>query len=257
MEIILQSFMSVFLILAVILIRCTFLDKLPKFTFRLLWALVLVKLIIPISIPSSISVYNFLGVRSGLSAIQVVGVSDFSSNDVRMGKILLYIYLAGVAATLFYVIFNHIKHKRIYRMALPCESKAISDWVSLHKLKRKYTVRRLDRISSPMTYGIINPVIVIPNSLELCDETQMEIVLTHEFIHIKKFDIAWKSLATLALALNWFNPFVWAALYGEYVYEGTLGQHVYADGYEWVCVHSNRTGWDGWVATAFLQCLDY
>lgn len=45
--------------------------------------------------------------------------------------------------------------------------------------------------------------------------------------------------------------------YGETVYEGTEYSHVEADGYTWVYVYSNRTGWGGWVASAFMDCQDY
>jgi len=44
---------------------------------------------------------------------------------------------------------------------------------------------------------------------------------------------------------------------GEYVYEGADRNHVVADGYTWVYVHSNRTGWSGWVASEFMDCGDY
>ncbi len=44
---------------------------------------------------------------------------------------------------------------------------------------------------------------------------------------------------------------------GEIVYEAAGYDHVEADGYTWVCVTCNRTGWGGWVATEYLNCLDY
>ncbi len=44
---------------------------------------------------------------------------------------------------------------------------------------------------------------------------------------------------------------------GEYVYEGADRNHVVADGYTWIYVYSNRTGWSGWVASEFMDCGDY
>lgn len=43
----------------------------------------------------------------------------------------------------------------------------------------------------------------------------------------------------------------------EFVYEGADRQHVEADGYTWILVSSNRTGWSGWVASEYIECLDY
>lgn len=43
----------------------------------------------------------------------------------------------------------------------------------------------------------------------------------------------------------------------EFVYEGADRQHVEADGHTWILVSSNRTGWGGWVASEYIECLDY
>ncbi len=43
----------------------------------------------------------------------------------------------------------------------------------------------------------------------------------------------------------------------EFVYEGTERHHVDADGYTWILVSSNRTGWSGWVASQYIECQDY
>lgn len=44
---------------------------------------------------------------------------------------------------------------------------------------------------------------------------------------------------------------------GEYLYEGTPKKHVDADGYTWILVSSNRTGWSGYVASDYIECNDY
>ena len=45
--------------------------------------------------------------------------------------------------------------------------------------------------------------------------------------------------------------------YGEIVYEVAGSVHTEADGYTWINVYSNRTGWSGWVASDYLQSNDY
>lgn len=44
---------------------------------------------------------------------------------------------------------------------------------------------------------------------------------------------------------------------GELVYEGTEKSHVEADGYTWILVSSNRTGWSGYVASEYMECQSY
>ena len=66
-----------------------------------------------------------------------------------------------------------------------------------------------DRISSPLTYGILHPVILLPRqNLSLPQET-LDCILTHEYVHIRRFDCLLKLLLTAALCLHWLNPLVW------------------------------------------------
>lgn len=44
---------------------------------------------------------------------------------------------------------------------------------------------------------------------------------------------------------------------GEYVYESTEKHHVEADGYTWILVSCNRTGWSGYVASEYMECHSY
>lgn len=44
---------------------------------------------------------------------------------------------------------------------------------------------------------------------------------------------------------------------GELVYEGAEKHHVVADGYTWILVSSNRTGWSGYVASDYIECRSY
>jgi len=45
--------------------------------------------------------------------------------------------------------------------------------------------------------------------MDLRDEEKPNYILTHEFIHIKRFDYAWKLLFAAAVCVHWFNPLVW------------------------------------------------
>lgn len=64
-------------------------------------------------------------------------------------------------------------------------------------------------ITSPLTYGLFKPVILIPKSLDMKDRIRTECVLAHEYTHIRRLDVLMKWLLAGALSLHWFNPFVW------------------------------------------------
>lgn len=62
-------------------------------------------------------------------------------------------------------------------------------------------------IFSPFTIGVLSPCIIIPD-IQL-DDTQKRMILTHELMHVKNFDILFKFLALLILLLHWYNPLVY------------------------------------------------
>ena len=82
----------------------------------------------------------------------------------------------------------------------------------------RLTLRRAERIqdnvyrctqwSTPFVLGIIAPRIYVPESVSEGDLPQ---VLAHERCHIRRWDHVVKPFAFLLLAVNWFNPVLWAA----------------------------------------------
>jgi len=66
-----------------------------------------------------------------------------------------------------------------------------------------------DRIRSPLVFGIIRQKIVIPKRLLQLEQAQMQYVLTHEMVHIRRHDNLWKLLSAAAVCIHWFNPAVW------------------------------------------------
>lgn len=69
-------------------------------------------------------------------------------------------------------------------------------------------VREGAMVDSPFVLGIFRPVIYLPLGLS---ERDREMVLSHERAHLKRRDNWVKPLAFILLALHWFNPLVWVA----------------------------------------------
>ncbi len=98
---------------------------------------------------------------------------------------------------------------RRFKTALPVEDLSVKQWLDRSGLLRKVRVRQSDRISSPLAYGLVRPVILLPKHLEREDGQELEFILQHELVHIRRFDGAWKLAMAAALCLHWFNPLVW------------------------------------------------
>lgn len=69
----------------------------------------------------------------------------------------------------------------------------------------------INPVSIPLTWGIFQPVIVLPAGADVWPEERRRIVLSHELAHIARHDWLLQICAELARGLYWFNPLVWLA----------------------------------------------
>ena len=98
---------------------------------------------------------------------------------------------------------------REFRMSFPVDNDASRQWLQTHPLRRGICIRQSDQISSPLTFGVLHPVILMPKKTDWNDETALQYVLEHEFVHIRRFDAVSKLLLIAAACVHWFNPLVW------------------------------------------------
>jgi TonB family protein len=73
-------------------------------------------------------------------------------------------------------------------------------------------VRVSDSIHTPMTWGAIRPVILLPAYVEDWPAEQRDVVIQHERAHIERRDWLWQGFAQVMTAVFWFHPLVWLAL---------------------------------------------
>lgn len=78
-------------------------------------------------------------------------------------------------------------------------------------IKRKIKVFRSSRIQTPILVGLFSPCIVMPVVKYSNEHTEM--ILRHELVHLKRWDILYKLLMMVVCCLYWFNPFVWQMSY--------------------------------------------
>lgn len=65
---------------------------------------------------------------------------------------------------------------------------------------------------SVLTAGGLRPVVLLSqHTLDCCDAAEIELVLAHEFIHIKRGDSWMGLLPYIVRILFWFHPMAWAA----------------------------------------------
>lgn len=197
------------------LIRAVFIHKLPKKAFVLMWEIVILRLLLPVKIPSVMSFFTFTEkIFPQKIASENIGISDFAVyennflNSVSTQNSFSFwgiIWLCGTVISALIFIVLYLIGFRKFRFATRVDA-ALPEKI---RLRHKVEIRVCEGISSPLTYGIFKPVILLPKSFDLINSKQTEFVLTHEFVHIKRFDFLRKIAVITAVCAHWFNPFVW------------------------------------------------
>jgi len=79
-------------------------------------------------------------------------------------------------------------------------------------IKRSVRLEIVDGLVGPAVFGFFKPRIVLPQAIvQNKTAKQLEPLLAHELIHLRRGDLAWSALQALATSLFWFHPLVWLA----------------------------------------------
>lgn len=226
MSLLQMSFAGGVMILAVIVIRALVINLLPKKTFGALWGIGVVRLLIPFSVPSMFSVYSLLGDNAfvidaardtqaiGMQQNEAVGqmaaIVHGNSNAINTISIWTVIWAVGVLVCAMFFAVSYWKCRQEFQTSLPVDNDFIRNWLNIHKQRRMISIRQSSRFSAPLTYGIFRPVILMPTSTKWENTKSLQYVLTHEYVHIRRFDGIRKLVFIVVLCVHWFNPLVWA-----------------------------------------------
>ena len=210
-----MSITAGYLVLATLLFRLL-VRRAPKLFRCVLWGLVALRLLLPISVQSRASVIPSVNtvppeivttgvpqIHSGIAVMNHVvnpvlsetfsPVPASDVNPVRFTvRIAVAVWIAGVVAMLIYALVSFLRVKRTVR-----ESARVEKGIYL-----------CDRISSPFILGVLHPRIYLPSDTP---ESDWQYILAHEKAHLRRLDHLWKPFGFFLLAVYWFNPLLWVA----------------------------------------------
>ena len=193
------------------------LKRAPKIFSYALWAIVLIRLLVPVHIPSPISAIpvtqttNSAEINAALPPLDFETPGDRQENSLSLQQsiekdtpyvhvshsleptgYLAIAWLAGMGVIVLYSCLSYWKIKKKVRISV-----LLRDNIFI-----------ADDIGSPCVIGFGLPNIYLPNGLS---EKEQEYIILHEQHHIKRLDHIVKGLAFVALTIHWFNPLVWVA----------------------------------------------
>ena len=209
-----MSIAAGWLILAVIALRLL-LRRAPKRFRLLLWAVVGLRLALPWSIESALSLIPSAqtlpeGIMLERAPVLDTGISALNG-AINPGFTAAFTPELGASANPLQVLLP-IAAAFWMLGAAAMLLWALVSWLSLRKRVREAV--RLEEnvyeceIASPFVLGLFRPRIYLPFSLE---NGERELVLAHERAHITAGDHIIKPLGWLLLAAHWYNPLVWLA----------------------------------------------
>lgn len=231
-----MSLIASIVIIALILLR-PLLKKLPRIFSYVLWGIVLFRLLCPVSFDSSISIFHLAGTPFVTALFQTqpseaVEVSeenfeyviteetvvlpdekvtqtevngeiteefhDYQPTESTKSPVWKWlfpvIWIVGVGAISGYGVGSYITLKKDLTGAV----------------KEKDGSYSCDNIKTAFVLGFLFPKVYIPSDLE---ESKKRFVMLHEQTHMRRGDNIFRLLAYMALAMHWFNPFVWVAFH--------------------------------------------
>ena len=210
-----MSISASWLILAVVLLRLI-LRKTPKWIAVLLWGIVALRLVVPFSFESTLSLipsaktfdihniqYETPAIQSGIPAVNnsinpVLGKTFAPDPAASVNPLYVWtsvvsiIWLIGITTILLYVVISYMRVCRSVAERVPYER----------------NIFLCDQVKSPFILGLVRPKIYLPSNM---GTLTMESVIAHEKAHLARRDHWWKPMGFLILMIHWFNPLCWIA----------------------------------------------
>lgn len=205
------------IVIAVVLLARLLLRRAPKIYSYMLWAVVLFRLLCPISLSAGLSVLKPLPVTTsqGLSTVTYRPVEPVIPASGEIGQeaarpepaetvkaetglqamtLAAAVWLTVGGALAGCSLVQYIVLRRKLREAAPYRGEILLS----------------DKIRTPFVMGVLSPKIYLPWDTP---QEERHFIIAHERQHIHRGDPLWKLLGYLALCVHWFNPLVWLAFF--------------------------------------------
>jgi beta-lactamase regulating signal transducer with metallopeptidase domain len=220
------------LILVVIVLRHFLKGKISLRLQYALWALVLLRLLVPVALfespfsvmnavqaaknarevsvasaptPTISSAYGDMGaenaaIQGGTEQNVTDPVTNVTHHVIRWGLLAQWVWYIGIGIVGLTLLISNLSFGRKLR-----KTREVYEADNC-----KLPVYTVDTLPSPCLFGLFRPSIYITPDVA-GDDTRLCHVLAHELTHYHHGDHIWSALRGLCLAVHWYNPLVWLA----------------------------------------------
>ena len=231
LELVKLSLMGSLFAVAVMLVRFVF-RKAPKWLFCILWGVVALRLICPVSVESKFSlipdrlatgqIITNVG-NEYIGDVDIIYESNAGYNNaIEAGRRPIYsndgYYVVTeknsleAPKTVGQTLYPVLSWIWVIGMILMLAYTAVSYLLLRRKMEEATQLRdniwQCEQVDSPFVLGFIKPRIYLPYAIT---DSDMANVIAHEHSHIQRKDHWWKPIGFLLLSIHWFNPVLWLA----------------------------------------------
>jgi len=233
------------LIAVVILLRFVLKGKISLRLQYALWALVLVRLLVPISFgDTAMSVGNLTQKAAASETAQFVSAlsetelprmtyqaaynevaKEYADRGIQIEDMPLEEYAETVDYEIMNKMNGNLSIAEVVKIIWICGIALVGVWFLLSNLRLHLSLKRTrtlltdshalpvylsDAIDTPCLFGLFHPAIYLTGEAIESEHTQRHAV-EHELTHFRHKDNIWAILRSVCLAVHWYNPLVWCA----------------------------------------------
>lgn len=228
--------LSVMATVAAVIIWCIkllFKNKLSPAWHYYIWFIVIIRLLLPYSLNSSVSIYNTVNIDKGIpknivnpSSTQIlsnptvthtrIGINnvlnqDNGQNVLHILSVIWVIILGiGIAYLLaIYIIFCFkVKLDEPFREVEICDT--LKQCKKAMKVSCNIQIKKSKSVKTPCITGLVTPSILIPKYMasKLTNE-EIKYIIIHELVHFKRRDTLINWIVTFLNLIHWFNPILY------------------------------------------------
>ena len=211
-EMMLQGTVMAVVVLA---LRRPLLRLLPASFTRLLWVAVAARLLVPFPTPFALAILPAPSTQGPVPAPPVPRVEEpwapaaaraarDASDPLSAADAAALVWATGALVCLAVLAVRYARLLLSLKGARPPEGAP----AKVRASGRKVTVCTMPGISSPLTFGVLRPVVLVPPGFDAQGSLEEEMALAHELVHVSRMDAALKLLMGVACCVYWFDPVV-------------------------------------------------
>ncbi len=138
--------------------------------------------------------------------------------SASFAKSMIFVWLAGFLGILTWKTIEHLSFRRtVLQDAYDVsDSEILNVWNRVVKSagvrKKDYKLVVSPAVNTPVSIGLWNDTIRVVLPEHKYSEDELELVFTHELVHICREDAWSKLFIVFCIAMCWFNPLIWIAM---------------------------------------------